>query len=383
MPRVLLCGRADLLTKPGGDTRQILDLRSRLEPLAGLSLDLEPRLDGYNVVNIFNLSRPIEPAMQAAAARRAGVPVVCTPIFQDLWEYNRHGRQGLGRSLFRGLGSHDDRLEDARALVNLLSSGPSQWFRRPALCLGLLRHCFTGRGLSAVDLQRRLLQYSDVVVFNSSMEAQAVTRSLRPDPGSYEEAVVPVGVDPAEFETPDPAPFEERFGRAETVISVGRVEDLKNQLSLIRAMGEMPQRLVLIGDPNPRHGRYVEAVRAAVARHPNTLLLSGLERPMLLSALAAATVHALPSWFETAGLTSLEAAASGCAVVSTDRGYARAYLGEDALYCDPADPRSIGRAIQEALKRGPSRELRQRVLTRFSVQQSARAMRDVYSGVVA
>ena len=49
-----------------------------------------------------------------------------------------------------------------------------------------------------------------------------------------------------------------------------------------------------------------------------------------------AKVHILPSWFETCGLSTLEAAAMGCNIVITNRGYASEYYDGHAFYCDPS-----------------------------------------------
>ena len=382
-PRVLLCGRPDLLTKPGGDTRQIQTLQRCLGHDAGLSLELAPDCGGYDLAHVFNLSRPVEPALQAEHARRAGLPVICTPIFQDLWRYNRWGRVGSGRVVFSALGRDDDRLEDLRAVVNLLRAGPGELLRRPALCADLLQHALWGRGRSALDLQRRLLVNSQAVVFNSTLEQERVARCLGLADGAVNGEVVPVGIVPAEFEQADPAPFSRRFGLERFVLSVGRIEDLKNQLNLIKALADLPVPLVIIGGVNPRHRRYNRALELAAEARPRTLLLRGLPRAGLVSAMAAAAVHALPSWFETAGLTSLEAALAGCAVVSTDCGGAQPYLGQDAHYCDPADLDSIRQAVEDALERGPSARLRERVLERFTVEASAAAMERIYQRVAA
>lgn len=373
-PRVLLCGRPDLLTKPGGDTRQILGLLQHLGPSASLGLELQPRLAGIDVVHLFNLSRPVEPAVQAEHARRSGRPVVCTTIFQDLAEYNRRGRHGAGRALFRLLGRQDSRLETVRALVNLSRAG------RRAVLHGLPMLARLG----ATGLQARILENCALLVFNSSLEEETVRRCVPIPSRPPDAAVVPVGIEPDEIAPVDPRPFLEGYGiEPGFVLSVGRIEDLKNQLGLIRALQHAPLPLVLVGAVNPLHRAYARAVARAAAARPRTLLLHRIERPLVLSAMAAAAVHVLPSWFETAGLASLEAAAAGCAVVSTDRGYARAYLEEDASYCDPSDPASIRQAVERALGRGPSARLRQRVTARFTAANSARAMADLYRQVAA
>lgn len=381
-PRVLLCGRPDLLRKPGGDTFQILTLQRALGSRAGLSLELSPDVTGYGVVHLFNLSRPLEPALQARAAARAGVPVVTTTIFQDLSLYNARGRRGVGWAVRWLLGGDDERLEDARAVLNLSRAGALELLAHPALTAGLLGHALTSRGPSATALQRELIANSDTLVFNSQLEAESVERCLGPLPANVRVEVVPVGIDAQAFQALDAAPFTRRFGISECVLSLGRVEDLKNQLTLIKALAGMDIPLVLAGAVNPRHRTYARAVSRAAAARPDTHMVGPLEREMVLSALTAARVHVLPSWFETVGLASLEAAAAGCAVVSTYAGYARAYLGDEAEYCDPADGGSIRAAVERALQRGPSRRLQDRVLQRFTVQRGAEAMAGVYERTV-
>ena len=382
-PRVLLCGRPDLLRKPGGDTFQITSLQRALGPGAGLSLELEPDPTGYDLVHLFNLSRPLEPCLQCRAARGAGVPVILTTIFQDLERYNASGRRGLGRGVRVALGGDDHRVEDARALLNLSRAGLTELMARPRLVGGLLGHALGGPGASARDLQLELLANSSALVFNSDLEADAVARCFGPAAAGARAEVVPVGIDPHAFQAPDAAPFTRRFGLKGYVLSLGRIEDLKNQLSLVEALEPLDLPLVMAGGVNPRHRGYARAVGRAAAARPDTHLVGPLVREMVPAALAAARVHVLPSWFETAGLASLEAAAAGCAVVSTDVGYARAYLGDEAEYCDPGDPASIRGAVERALERGPSARLRRRVMERFTVDRGAEAMAGVYRRAAA
>ena len=97
---------------------------------------------------------------------------------------------------------------------------------------------------------------------------------------------------------------------------------------------------------------------------------------------ALASVHVLPSWRETPGLVSLEAAAAGCRVVSTSIGSAREYLGNDACYCDPKDRDSIRRAVLDALNSPPSSQLRIRVLEQYTWEAAARTTLEVYRQVL-
>src|SRR6185437_4157290 len=63
---------------------------------------------------------------------------------------------------------------------------------------------------------------------------------------------------------------------------------------------------------------------------------------------AACKVHALVSWMETAGMSSLEAAAMGANIVITDKGDTRDYFGDLAYYCSPDSVPSIREALLQA-----------------------------------
>jgi glycosyltransferase involved in cell wall biosynthesis len=109
--------------------------------------------------------------------------------------------------------------------------------------------------------------------------------------------------------------------------------------------------------------------------------MSAMPQAELVEVYRRAAVHVLPSLFETTGLVSLEAAAAGCAVVTTDRGYAREYFGELAYYCDPRRRDSIRSAVADALSGGPSPELRARVLSCYTWRHAAVATAAAYASI--
>ena len=84
-----------------------------------------------------------------------------------------------------------------------------------------------------------------------------------------------------------------------------------------------------------------------------------------------AKVHVLPSWHETCGLSSLEAAAMGCNIVITEKGFTREYFGDDAFYCEPGDPESIFNAVENAAQSECHTELQQKILHHYTWQQAA------------
>ena len=111
-------------------------------------------------------------------------------------------------------------------------------------------------------------------------------------------------------------------------------------------------------------------------------MLGHMPHEQLASALAAARVVALPSWFETCGMAGLEGVLAGCRPMITNRGYTRDYFGDETAYCDPGDVASI-RAAALAAADGPDpAALRDRILAAFTWDAAADATLDAYRAVL-
>ena len=51
-----------------------------------ISIDLNHSLDGYDIVHLFNLTRPQETFHLARRATRLGIPVILSPVYVDYTE---------------------------------------------------------------------------------------------------------------------------------------------------------------------------------------------------------------------------------------------------------------------------------------------------------
>lgn len=372
-PRILICARPNLFAKPGGDTGQILGLLRYLGDSAKLSLELCPEMKHVDVVHVFNLSRPIEPLIQAKHAIKFNVPVILTPIYQQLGEYNQRGRSGFGAYVHDYLGQNEKWLEMLHALYHM-SNAPCLWIRQYSRAFEVMKRMGS--------LKYELIACAQMFIASSEGELLALKSDFGKDAIRLSE-IVPVGIDPEEFTHIDKSWFVQTHGLKDFILCVARIEDLKNQLQLIHALMPIKGPLVLIGENYTFHRDYKKQVMAAAANRPQTYVLSGLIRREVLSAFAAARVHVLPSWFETTGLASLEAAASGCAIVSTNRGYAKSIFRKEAAYCDPGNPDSILQAVSQAMSRGPSKKLQEHVLSELTLENAARKMKRIYESVIA
>ena len=102
----------------------------------------------------------------------------------------------------------------------------------------------------------------------------------------------------------------------------------------------------------------------------------------LFTAYSNAKVHVLPSYFETTGLSSLEAAVMGCNIVVTDKGDTRDYFGDDAWYCDPDSVESIRNAVDAAYKAPFNEAFRERILRDFTWERAAEETLAAYKQVL-
>jgi len=166
---------------------------------------------------------------------------------------------------------------------------------------------------------------------------------------------VPHGVDDR-FADADATPFLKKYEVKDFVLSVGRFEPRKNQLSLVRALKGTGLQMVFIGSPHsPRFNSYFQQCVDEAGRSARFITDIDHDSPMLESAYAAARVFVLPSLLEYPGLVALEAGMAGCNVAVTEVGVARDYLGSHARYLDPYSLRSIRETVLDCYGIDPTR----------------------------
>jgi glycosyltransferase involved in cell wall biosynthesis len=374
--RILLQGRSaqSIAVSPGGDQVQLDATARALRTMKGVdaqtSADLSPDLAGFDAVHLFGLVRPQETWVQARNARRQGKPILLSTVYCDVWEFERVARSGTLGWIARH--SNRDVTEALKAIGRGFNSG--EW-SRGAIALSIRRF---GR------MQRELVAMCSSLLPNSSSEWQRIAHDLGFDQKDGRVTVVPNGFDADDRNTvmidgPPPdhlAPYEN------CVLCVARIEERKNQLNLIEAIRGTDITLVLAGPDAANQGRYVQRVKESAASVDNVHILGKVTPEEKAWLYDIAGVHVLPSWMETTGLSSLEAAVAGCAVVVTPNGDTREYFIDDAEYCDPGDPLSIRKAIVRSRDRGPSVALIHRIRTEYTWEQTAEATYHAYCKVL-
>ena len=334
---------------PGGNVTQLLktaDALRRAGCRVTTSTSQEPDLHDVDIVHGFNLNHE-----RVRRLRTLGIPVALSTIYWPL-----SFRAGARR-----------RLPSAREGLGRLSVGG-----RLAYSAFQGRYQLEAHRLS-LPTRRLLMAYesADMLLPNSRLEAEAIARELGV---STPMSVVHNAADSRVFTRPSPG------RQREGVVMAARIEPLKNQLRLIRACAELGVDLTLIGSVHPHHRDYAHQCRRRAGRRVR--FIDHAPQDGLAEVFRSAQVHALPSWFETTGLVSLEAALTGCAIVTTARGYASEYFGDRAHYCQPRSVRSIKLAVESALHDGVAPELAETVSRLFSWEAAASATLQAYRKVL-
>jgi len=350
--------RATLFTVPGGDTRQVTHTAAALAAY-GVTVDVlltdQPiSYERYELLHFFNIARPADILYHV---RRCSVPFVVSPIFVDYSEYDQTHRGGVAGLLFRILGA--DAIEYTKAVARWLAGRDRLMYKK---------YLANGHRRSVQEIIRKC----SLLLPNSASEYRRLVNAYGTEKPYI---VITNGIDGDRFR------YRGEDGRDPLlVLCVARIEGIKNQLNLIRALNHTKYNLVLAGAAAPGQPGYFRACHELAAT--NIFFMGQLSQEELVLYYKKATVHILPSWFETTGLSSLEAAAMGCRIVISDRGDAHEYFGEDAFYCDPSSPESILGAVEAAALAPVSDTLRKKIAVKHTWQEAARQTAGAYQSIM-
>ncbi|HJU45870.1 MAG TPA: glycosyltransferase family 4 protein [Chitinophagaceae bacterium] len=357
--KVLFIIRSTSYDIKGGDTFQAIRTANELNKL-NVFVDIKRadesiEYERYDLLHFFNLTRPADICYHI---RHTLIPFVVSPIWVDYSEYDKHHRKGVSGRVFRFLNANT--IEYLKVIARWLANKDRLitfaylWKRHQACINEIMDKCA-------------------LLLPNSSLEQKKLTRYYKRK-SNYE--VIPNGIDPVLF-TSDPSARKDPW----LVLCVARIEGIKNQLNLIKALNNTSYKLVIIGSPAPNQLSYYRECKKIAGR--NIRFIDHLAQEELITYYQKAKVHILPSWFETCGLSSLEAAAMGCNIVITDKGYTREYYEGYAFYCDPASPVSIRKAVEKASWSMPASKLKAKILNQYTWEQAALKTLAAYKKVLS
>jgi len=350
--KVAFITRSTLYKVPGGDTVQIMETADHLRKLnVEITVFLSHQQINYKEFDLLHFFNLIRPADILYHIQRTNTPYVISPIFIDYSEYDKNYRKGFAGWVLKRSSSSEYIKTVARWLLlnDKLQSKQYLW-----------------KGQRKTI--REILEKARMILPNSMKEYKALETSFLV---SKPFAVVPNGINEQIFSTDHSVPKDERL-----VVCAARIEGIKNQVNLVKALTNTGFSVVLIGDAAPNHKRYYQVCKRIAGR--NITFTGRLSQHQLANYFKKAKVHVLPSWFETCGLSSLEAAVSGCNIVVTDKGFTSEYFGDDAFYCDPGSPKSIYDAVSAAATSVVSNKLSEKITKHLTWSHAAKKTLEAY-----
>lgn len=354
--------RNNIYLSPGGDTTQILMTAKYLREL-GVVVDVLPAgevttdYSNYDLIHFFNIIRPddILPFI-----KNKNIPYCISTIFVDYSEYEQKNRAGVVGAFFKLFSS--GQIEYLKAIARWLKNGDKIKSRYYLL-----------RGHKSS--MKKVLRNAAILLPNSHSEASRLFNYIG-ESFPYRKVVNAIEHNLFNDSVPPDTNYKNH------VLCVGRIEGRKNQLNLIKALNDSGLQLTIIGKPSPNHVAYYNECKKEAAISDNVHFVEHMSHEMLNGIYKAAKVHVLPSWFETTGLSSLEAGAMGCNLVVSPKGDTKEYFADMAFYCEPDDIQSIRDAVLSAYNAPVNHQLKEHILENYTWQKAAEQTLDAYKEIV-
>lgn len=364
----------------GGDVVQVRETAAALRARGHrveVTTDPEPVVPaGTDIVHLTNLTCPDETLPQARAVRTFEGPVVMMPIFIDHADEATWGMQASFDAI--RYAATNEELREAQLAVaerrTVITRHDGMKLLPPPLRADL--------GPNYTEKQRKILPLVDFLIGNAYAEIYCIHRHLS---ARIPFAVAPSCCDPEIYHPGRAADFQKSYDMRDFILSTGRFEARKQQVTLMQIARRWPDRpIVLIG----RNADIGYGAMVRILWSENVTVIPHMSEDELAGAYAAARVVAMPSWDEVVSLTSVNAAACGASLVLTRNGFEHEYMRDDAFYCDPGDTESIASAIDDAWTSHDERRerraaLSERVRREYTWARSAEATEDAYYRVLA
>ena len=371
--KILLWTRSDCFTAKGGDMVQVENTYLELKKLnidVIVSDKSNVDISKFDIVHLFQLDWTPETYLHAKKVRKAGKKLIISPIHHNIDEVKKFddeyafGLRRLSKILFTDQFHRDTFKNIYRSLIDKNKVLPTLY----SLFLGLRR------------MNKKALEFSDYILTQTELEARDLEKLYKV---RFNWEVVPNGVSDSFL---NPKELKNLFPFENYIVSVGRIEPRKNNLNLIAAVKELRKdleediHLVFVGKKSSKHKEYTDLFDLEVSNYPWIQFVDYINYTQMPSIYKFAKVCASTSWFETTGLTLLEALFMNTNAVSSSP-RAQEILGDLCSYCAPDDIKSIKIALKnEYLRHRPV--LPNQFKKEFTWENTARKTLDIYKKVL-
>ncbi|MEY8000393.1 glycosyltransferase [Clostridium sp. Mt-5] len=325
--KALFCIRRDCFSNFAGDSMQLMKTAKYLrEKKVKVDINTGSIYDysRYDIIHLFNLTRVEETYKYYKRAKYYNKTIVLSPIYWNLTKYYNH-------------------VNDTKNLI--------LWDK--------------------LDMYRKeILMGCKSIYPNSKLENIQIQKDF------HINAPYNIIYNGMEIEHRVPYNFKKAYGLNDYVLCVGRICGRKNQLALSKICSQLGLQLVLIGSINDMN--YFNKCMS----YNNVRYLGFMNDYNIYNANMCARMHILPSFVETPGLSSLEAAASGCNIVSTIEGSTREYFKNMCIYCDPYNEHSIKDAIIRSFEMKKDEKLKKYVIKNYNWRKCINVLFESYKSLV-
>lgn len=360
MMKVLMQIRSNAFTCSGGDTVQMQKTKDALQAMGydvDLSLELRPDLSRYDVVHLFNITRVQETFIQIQNAVEQKKPVVLSTIYWPFDDFEKKANIGIRSVLGKVFSA--DKMASLKAIAKYLLLN-----ERDEGTKYLMRHKYS-------EMQQYILRNANIFLPNAMGEMEQIKTHLHFEAEADNIVVVPNAID-LEAATKALNTKSDRFDKYKGwLICVGRIDTRKNQLKLIEAIEGSDYKLLLVGKCSPGQKNYFKKVMKRIKGNSNIEYIEQIPNEDLYQLYKVCKVSVLPSWFETPGLVSLEAAVMGCNIVVSDKGTTKDYFEKYAYYCDVMDSSSIRKQIDLAYNADFDENFREKIINDYTWERAA------------
>ena len=369
--KVLMQSRKNFFELRGGDTVQLEKTKMELEKLGvevDFSLDFEPDLSNYDLVHLSNVTRIQETYLHVKNAKKQGKPIVLSTIYWPMDEFERLGQVGIRKFI----NSHVkiDTEEKIKAIARYLKDKNS----RNEATRNLWKIGYT-------KMQKYVVDNVDYFLPNSEMEMDEFCKFFGVEKDRYK--VIPNAIDADIARKQDEVEIPKEFEKyRNAIICVGRIEPRKNQLSLVKALDKSNYKLILVGAVSDNQKSYFNEIKEIMDRNPNFYYIPKIENSKLYQLYKVCKVSTLPSWLDTPGLVSLEAAAMGCNLAISSKGSTTEYFINMAEYCLPDDINGIRSAIDRAYAKPQNDKLKNRIFENYTWKIAGQKTLEAYKTIL-
>lgn len=366
--KVLFCVRHNFNTAPGGAQIQILKTIKYLKKL-GVDCDLTTspfniNYCNYDIIHLTDLTWVYDNLSYLKEIRKQGYEgkKVLSTIYWPFDEYASVGAPLSQKLIYKMFGING--FEFAKAFAKFFSKGDPMYLN----------------GVKRGYIENQILIASSVdwLLPNSESEMIALNQRLKLDFQNY--SVVNNAIDTKIF---DDIILSKEISKNENLVTfVARIDPRKNQLDFLRSMMETDCTIRFIGNAGPNSGKYFNKLTELAGKRGNVEFISHISQEEVFKNMLEAKVNVLPSWVETPGLVSIEAAYAGCNIVVSDKGSVTDYFGDFAFYCQPDDLDSMKQQTLRALQSTHAGSFKNIIKDNFSWEKTAEQTLNSYHNLL-